>query len=255
MARRRAGFTLLEVMVAVVILAVGLSSLFTSEVGAIRIAQRARTTTIATLLARCKMGEIEEQIGKEGWPATDTDGNDECCEGAEHKGYKCEWKVQRIVLPDLPEDAMDDDQAADQLKEGAGAAAAGGPAGPSSLPPGADGADPAAAMGVPLGGLDSLMSGAGGSGGGDPLASLAMSYAFPVMKPIIEEQVRRATVTVSWDEGSSQQSFDVVQFLVNELRMLPPVEDQAEADPNAPPGGPPPGSPPPTNPNPPGKSR
>jgi general secretion pathway protein I len=233
-ATKRAGFTLLEVMVAVVILAVGLSSLFTSEVGAIRIAQRARTTTIATLLARCKMGEIEEKIAKEGWPATDTDGNDECCEGAEHKGYTCEWKVERIVLPDLPEDAMEKDQAVDQLKEGAGAAAAAGaegPAGPSAVPPGADPSDPASAMGIPLGGLDSIMSGGGDSGGGDPLASLAMSYAFPVMKPIIEEQVRRATVTVRWDEGSSQQSFDVVQFLVNELPMLPPEDDQSADDP------------------------
>ena len=58
---RNQGFTLIEVMVAVVILAVGMASLFTSEAGAVRIAQRARTTTIATLLARCKMGEIEER--------------------------------------------------------------------------------------------------------------------------------------------------------------------------------------------------
>ena len=36
--RARAGFTLMEVMVAVVIMAIGLGSLFASEAGAIRIA-------------------------------------------------------------------------------------------------------------------------------------------------------------------------------------------------------------------------
>ncbi|HEY6878813.1 MAG TPA: prepilin-type N-terminal cleavage/methylation domain-containing protein, partial [Polyangiales bacterium] len=64
---KRAGFTILEVMIAVVILAIGLGALFASEAGAIRMAQKARTSTIATLLARCKMAEIEEQIAKSGW--------------------------------------------------------------------------------------------------------------------------------------------------------------------------------------------
>jgi general secretion pathway protein I len=226
---RHAAFTLLEVMVAVVILAVGLSSLFTSEIGAIRIAQRARTTTVATLLARCKMGEIEEKIAKEGWPATDTDDRDECCEGAEHKGFRCEWSVKRIVLPDLPEDALNGQDAMEQLKAGGGQSGTPGstPAGPS-VTPGANASDPLSSVGVPLGGITSMLSGGGtgGTGGADPIAALVMSYAFPIMKPVIEEQVRRATVTVHWDEGTSQQSFDVVQYLVNELPMLPPEEDQ-----------------------------
>jgi general secretion pathway protein I len=247
-----AGFTLLEVMVAVVILAVGLSSLFASEVGAIRIAQRARTTTLASLLARCKMAEIDEKISKEGWPATNTDGRDECCEGAEHDGFSCEWKLERIVLPDAAQDDGDGAGGGKDGKDGVLGALTGGgssaksPAGPS---------DPLAAAGIPLGGaaggIDSLLAGkgvgangtgtgaggilgaigagGGGGGGGDPIASLVMSYAFPVMKPIIEEQVRRATVLVKWKEGSSEQEMDVVQYLVNELPMLPPDSDDDDA--------------------------
>jgi general secretion pathway protein I len=225
--RTRTGFTLLEVMVAVVILAVGLSSLFTSEVGAIRIAQRARTTTVATLLARCKMGEVEEKIGKEGWPGDIIEGSDGCCEGAEHKSFECDWKVERIVLPDLPEDAMEGGDALEQLKTGAGeAAGAGVPPGPAGPDPSMP--DPLANVGVPLNGLDAIMGGGGGEGEADPMASMVMSYAFPIMKPLIEEQVRRATVTVRWNEGSSVQSFDVVQFLVNELPVIPDEESQEE---------------------------
>ena len=53
-----------------------------------------------------------------------------------------------------------------------------------------------------------------------------MGFAFPVMKPIIEEQVRRVTVAVTWKEGDKEQSFEVVQFLVNELPILPPSSDE-----------------------------
>lgn len=229
------GFTLLEVMVAVVILAVGLSSLFTSEAGAIRIAQRARTTTIASLLARCKMAEVEERILKEGWPGTQLDGRDECCEGAEQDGFRCEYKVERIVLPDQ---MGGDEESKDALKELANNADSTKQGGDPAAP----GADPTSALGVPLNGplgaLGGLMGGGmggGDSGGGDPMASMVMEFTFPIMKPLIEEQVRRATVTVSWTEGSAEQTLDVVQFLVNELPMVVD-EDEDAPDPNAPPG-------------------
>jgi hypothetical protein len=58
-------------------------------------------------------------------------------------------------------------------------------------------------------------------GGGDPLTAMVMEMTFPVMKPVIEEGVRRATVSVSWKEGDREQTFDVVQYLVNEMPMLP----------------------------------
>jgi general secretion pathway protein I len=235
---QRQGFTLIEVMVAVVILAVGMASLFTSEAGAVRIAQRARTTTIATLLARCKMGEIEERIYKEGWPGEQIDGRDECCDEAEHEGFKCEWKVERIVLPELSEEGETGGMTAggdkkEKLKERGSELAekgAGGALGGSSPAGGALG-----------GGLGD--AGVGGDGGilegfmsqfsdneevSDPIASMAMQLAFPVLKPVIEEGVRRATVTVTWKEGDSDQTFDVVQYLVNEAQSAL-TEQQTEA--------------------------
>jgi general secretion pathway protein I len=207
-------------MVAVVLLAVGLSSLFTSEAGAIRIAQRARATTVATLLARCKMAEVEERILKEGLPGTSISGRDECCEDAEQEGFDCEYTVDRVVLPDQVFDDEGSGEGAEGLVEGVKSGAEGLGAG----------RDPAASFGIPLGDPMSMLAGGGEGGEGDPLASMVMEYTFPIMKPLIEEQVRRATVTVHWKEGSSAQSFQVVQFLVNEAPYQPP-EEPDEPDP------------------------
>jgi general secretion pathway protein I len=237
---RRAGFTLIEVMVAVVILAVGMASLFTSEAGAVRIAQRARTTTIATLLARCKMGEIEERVFKEGWPAEQIDGRDECCDGAEHDGFKCEWKVERIVLPELTEEGETGGMTAggdkkDKLKErgrdlAGSERGAGGALGGGGLAGGALGGNVSVDAGLEGDGgiLDGLMTQFSGDEGGDPIASMAMQLTFPVLKPVIEEGVRRATVSVSWKEGDSDLSFEVMQFLVNEAQAAL-SEQQVEA--------------------------
>lgn len=191
------GFTLLEVMVAVAILAIALTAIFSSQAGAIRVASRARFTTTATLLARCKMAEIEEQTMREGLPAVSATGVDACCEEGEVDGFECEWEISRIVLPDQA--AVGDDEAAGGL----GAALGGGG--------GEEGAAPTEPPAV-----DQIMSGAMMGGGGDMVAEMALQYAFPILKPQIEEQVRRARVTVRWHEGEALRSFDVVQYLVQE---------------------------------------
>jgi general secretion pathway protein I len=228
MSSRTRGFTILEVMVAIVILAVGLASLFASEAGAVKVAQRARTTTVATLLARCKMGEIEEKLAKDGFSTNSIDERDACCDGAEHDGFRCEWKVERIVLPELDSTPLDAaKKATDKLKaqtqgkddndkKDGKDAPPDGKDKPKDEKEGAKTEDPGA----------SLMGGAGG----DMLSSLLLEMSFPVMKPIIEENVRRVTVTVQWKEGSKEHSFDVVQFIVNEaLGLIPDDEDGTNA--------------------------
>ncbi len=190
----RAGFTLLEVMVAVAILAVALTAILSSEVGALRVGNRARRTNIATLLARCKMAEIEEQVANEGLPAIDDHGEDECCEDAEVPGYTCEWAIERIVLPEmggaggLPgQEAAGDDEDAPEV-------------------------DPAAADEDPMGTAAAMMSG----GGMDGITQMAMQHAYPPLKPTLEESVRRASVVVHWSEGDRDASFDVVQYVVGD---------------------------------------
>lgn len=224
--RRENGFSLLEVLIALAILAVSLTALFSSEAGAVKMAYRARRIGVATLLARCKMGEIEEQIALEGLPAVSDVGSDECCEDAEVEGFRCDWEIERLVLPETmftPEDSDQDDQ--DAL---------------SALA--APGADPTKAADSILSDPSSLMAGGmagGGAMGG--MTGMAMSYVFPILKPSFEEQVRRATVKVSWNEGDRPHSFDVTQYLVAEQpKLLDPNAATAPGQPGAPgtPGAP-----------------
>ena len=202
MLRRRTegeeGFTLLEVMVAVAILALALTAIFSSEAGAIKVHHRARKTTVATMLARCKMAEIEEQLAEDGLPAIEEIGSDACCEHAEVDGYSCDWQV---TLVELPEPSLEGDALG--LGEGAGGEE------------GAEGAEGVAgAIGEGASMEDILGGTAPGGGTGDVMGEMAMQYAYPILKPAIEEQVRRIKVTVKWQEGSSEQSFDVDQYYV-----------------------------------------
>lgn len=201
---RRKGFSLLEVLIALAILAVSLTALFSGEAGAVKMAYRARRIGVATLLARCKMGEIEEQVALEGLPAVSDVGSDECCEDAEVEGFRCDWEIERIVLPEsmfAPEEG-DDTADSDAL---------------SALA--APGADPTKAADSILSDPASLMAGGGSAMGG--MTGMAMSYVFPILKPSFEEQVRRATVTVRWTEGDRPHSFDVTQYLVADQPKLP----------------------------------
>lgn len=61
------GFTLLEVVIALAILAVSLSALFTVQTSSVNNAARARDTSVATLLARSKLIDIEQVLFDEGF--------------------------------------------------------------------------------------------------------------------------------------------------------------------------------------------
>jgi general secretion pathway protein I len=143
----RRGFTLLEVMVAVAILAIGLSAVFSAEAGSVRTAQRARKMGLATMLVRCKMGEIEEDIAKKGLPAIYATETDKCCKDAEIDGFKCKWELQPIVLPDT---MFGQDEDKDKKKTGTGTSGGLG------------------STGTGLGGLSGLASGKGFGSGSSP---------------------------------------------------------------------------------------
>ena len=203
-AKTREGFTLLEVMVAIGILALALTAIFSSEAGAIKVAARSRTTNVASMLGRCKMAEIEEQVAEEGLPAVDDQGSDECCEDAEQDGFTCDWRIDRVVLPDQTELESDE----------------GGPLGGAEGDEEGPGPDLSKLtdMDPKEAGPEQLTQMLGGASPQDALAQMAFDFGFPLLKPAIEEQVRRATVTVKWKEGvgssASERSFDIVQFLV-----------------------------------------
>ena len=197
------GFTLLEVMIAVAILGLSLTAIFSSEVGAANVAARARRQNVAATLARCKMGEIEQVIAIEGLPAIEKKDTDACCEHAPVEGFECDWLVERIVLPEL---GAQGDEEGDEDSEVTTS---------ERINQELDEAETAETT-------QQVLAGESGN-----LAMLALELGFPILKPFLEEQVRRATVTVRWKEGPKERGFDVIQFLVSEQ---PAPADDAAAD-------------------------
>ena len=196
------GFTLLEVMIAVAILGLSLTAIFSSEVGAANVAARARRQNVAATLARCKMGEIEEIVAIEGLPALEKKDTDACCEHAPIEGYECEWIVERIILPELgaqegDEDESEQDRSQRRLTETYDEINAEGGGTPQEV-----------------------IAGQAGN-----LTSMALELGYPILKPFLEEQVRRATVTVRWKEGPREIGFDVIQYLVSEQIASPDPND------------------------------
>jgi hypothetical protein len=192
---------LLEVMIAVAILGLSLTAIFSSEVGAANVAARARRQNVAATLARCKMGEIEEVIAIEGLPALETDS---CCEHAPVEGFECEWLVERIILPELG--AQDDEDEDEDPRDASN----------RLLTEASEEVD--SQGGTP----QEVIAGQAGN-----LATLALQLGFPILKPFLEEQVRRATVTVRWKEGPKERGFDVTQYLVSDQ---PAPVDDAEVE-------------------------
>jgi general secretion pathway protein I len=198
------GFTLLEVMIAVAILGLSLTAIFSSEVGAANVAARARRQNVAATLARCKMGEIEEVVAIEGLPALEKKDTDSCCEHAPVEGFECEWLVERIILPELG--AQDDEDEDEDPRDASN----------RLLTEASDEVD--SQGGTP----QEVIAGQAGN-----LATLALQLGFPILKPFLEEQVRRATVTVRWKEGPKERGFDVTQYLVSDQ---PAPVDDAEVE-------------------------
>jgi len=198
------GFTLLEVMIAVAILGLSLTAIFSSEVGAANVAARARRQNVAATLARCKMGEIEEVIAIEGLPALEKKDTDACCEHAPVEGFECDWLIERIILPELG--ATGDEEGDEDVDE-------------SLTRRANETLDEVQAAET----TQQVLAGESGN-----LAMLALELGFPILKPFLEEQVRRATVTVRWKEGPKERGFDVIQYLVSDQPA--PVDETAEEE-------------------------
>lgn len=197
----RRGTTLLEVMVALGILATAYVALLKVQSGAINLSTYGKQLTVATFLAQTKMEEVEEKLNKEGFPdMDDTEDGDFDDQGYPHFHFKLE--VLKVELPL--------DTAFDQLL--------------SSF--GQGGQDSKDNDGKPASMLDRLKNsgeydqfkdmfdqqgllgktGAGGSGGG--IAGLAsmlnpemLRGQVDALAAMLEESIRLEQVTVFWGEG------------------------------------------------------
>jgi len=199
------GFTLLEVMISLAILAVALVALSDLNGGAVQMQAYARRATQATLLLRGKMADIEEQLQKDGFSdfSDDKHGTFDDDEGAQ--GY--EWRAE-ILKPDVQ---MDASQLLQLLGAGGGAAAGG------------SAAAAAQATGGAPGGVGSLTA------PGSPIAGILQNQATTFLETL-KKSVREVRVTVSWKDGSQERNISASQHVV----ILPEMVGQAGQTPTGP---------------------
>src|SRR5512133_1071537 len=100
-ARRESGFSLLEVLVAVAILGLGLTTILSAQAGLFSTSARGANMTRASNLARCKMGELEVVLMRDGYPLTDEKDEGHCCEREDDDGFRCRWMIETVKLPPL----------------------------------------------------------------------------------------------------------------------------------------------------------
>lgn len=221
------GFTLLEVLVALAILGLGLTTILSAQAGLFSSSNRSAHITEAGNLARCRLNEIEAELMRVGLPITDQQDEGRCCEGEDTDDFTCSWLIETVVLPemgDLGDGGLDQ---LDQPESGKGDQGAPVSAPKSGLFGGPGGLRFDAGLGpmntqnsgstglfgglVPGGGLE------GESGSGAPdiggMVSMAISMVYPDLKPMLEASIRRVTVKVEWKEGSAQRDFSLAEYL------------------------------------------
>lgn len=210
--RNGRGFTLLEVMVAVAILGLGLTTILSSQVGLFSSSSHAAQLSMATGLVRCKMSEIETDLLRDGYPLLDLTDSGVCCEDSEQPGFTCDWRVEAIELPNPPDtDVLAEN---DEESEGGG--------GGMLDQAGALGAlaeieqSEGAVLGgeADLGSISNLMGGAA-MGGVGSMAPLVMGIVYPELKGMLEASIRKITVRATWKEGKIERELQVVQYVTN----------------------------------------
>jgi general secretion pathway protein I len=98
LSRRAAGFTLLEVMIAVAILSMTLVTLLSIVTNNIRATHHAKLTTIGTFLARAKMIDLEDQVLETGFSNSDETAQGTFKEQG-HAEFRWDSIIERVELP------------------------------------------------------------------------------------------------------------------------------------------------------------
>ena len=213
------GFSLLEVMVAVAILGLSLTVILSAQAGLYAASARGYSEGVAIGMVRCKMGELEEQFLREGYQELDVQDRGDCCEDQTPSGIQCEWKVERVELPE-PAELGEQNPAGDgklDLSTPSSSSASSSSLGPLGALFAA-GADNGAA--IKEGGIGALSSMLGDATDGSVagLAPMVMGLVYPSLKPMMEASIRKVTVTVLWKQGSQERKLSVVQYVTNPMR-------------------------------------
>lgn len=181
------GFTLLEVVVSLAILALSLGALLESQITSLNNADRTRALSVATLLARSKVIDAEHYLFDEGFPVGEsTEEGDFEEEG--HGEIKWKWKIAEIKL---------DLSSLSSLCGVLGGAASGGASGGK-------------------GDKDQKDSKGGtGSAPGTSCESMIASMGGPLggVTQNVSQSIRAVEVTVTWPLGRYSESMTIRGFV------------------------------------------
>ena len=190
------GFTVIEIMVAVLVLSSSLVAIFAAQFAAVATTTYAKNITHATQLAKCKMNELELLFIEEGFQEGDVLESGDCCEfleGEVPENFACEWSVETVTFPDMT-DSMSDSLLGDD--EGTGA---------TDLMTQVTGGGS---------GVGDMMQ----SGQMDDMADMGMdmiSSLMPMVTGLLEQAIRRVTVKVVWKEGITEKDFELMQYVTH----------------------------------------
>jgi len=177
----RRGFTLIEVLVAVLILAFSVVSAFGAQSNAVATRNYIEDISVAIQLARCRMNEIETLVREEGgFQELDIEEEGECCEISERTDFSCRWKIERIELPEMTSGA--ELESNEMVNQAVGLAFG----------------QKAADRLEMIGGLGSFTS------------------AFmPMLNNVLVQGIRRVTVTVLWERIPRTREYTLYQYMVH----------------------------------------
>lgn len=190
---RTAGFTLLEVMIAMAILAGALTGLSLALTRAVRASMHARMMTTATYLCRQQMAELEDTFVVDGFAdqAGSVEKQVDYKDPAFKDIYSAVYVIDKIKLP-----------SADQIQSAA-----------TKLLQDKQ----------KVGGSSSASSSSSSSSSSGANLSSSMSGFMGPVKEMLEQGIRRVTVRVMWNEpGVGQQKVELVAYYTD-MRRLPMV--------------------------------
>ncbi len=199
---KQRGFTLLEAMIAIAILSVLIVAITQVTSQAVYSHVYAKKLTVATLLARSKMVDLEQELYDKGFQLDD---DEQAGDFSEEGWASYKWRAKTIapktngLSPDkLIAAIFNLPSGGGEGEEGAGMGAIAGLFGGGKPPPGAPPGDPKAGMLAALG----------------PAAGIAQQQ-FQTMIDTLQKSVREVHLTVSWKEGKLTESIDLVTHVVS----------------------------------------
>ena len=180
---RSAGFTLLEVMLALAILGMSLSVLIRSQQLSVRAANRSKLMSVAVMLARYTMVEVEDKLFEDGFSDFDQEETGDYEEEG-FKRYSFKLKVDKVELPTN----VNADSLSGML--GGGSSDSSGTTSTSSSS--SSSTSPVKSMG-----------------------SAILSKQFELVKNVLEQAIRRVQVKVEWKEGKHMRHVAVVGYFTD----------------------------------------